>query len=483
MSVPGSESTGGTAAGQAIGGQPIGAQRGGLPAGAVSGDVTQTMRRVTARIVPFLLLCYFVAFLDRVNVSFAALQMNRDLGLTPAVYGFGAGLFFVTYCFFEVPSNLLLYRFGATRWLARIMFTWGLFATGMAFIVGPTSFYAMRLLLGAAEAGFFPGVLFFLTLWFPAAYRGRIIGLFMTGVAISGLIGSPLSGLVLSLDRVAGLHGWQWLFILEGAPAILLAPACLWYLHDGPAHAHWLSAPEREQLTATLAAEHRRNDATRQHSVALALVNPRVLFLAATYFTNVCMINGILFFLPLIIKGFGLSNVQTGVVAAIPSAFGLIAVIWWGRRSDARRERYGHAAFANFLAGAALLLSVLFTDPVTRIVMVTVAFSATLAFTAPFWTIPPSFLSGAASAGGYAAISSLGVLGGFVAPTIIGYLGGVTGDFRSGLGGVAILAMAMSVAFYLVGRRQGNQSRDQSPDQSLDQSVRLVDRTNAPMVR
>jgi ACS family tartrate transporter-like MFS transporter len=413
-----------------------------------------TMRRVTARIVPFLLACYFISFLDRVNVSFAALQMNKDLGLTPAVYGFGAGLFFLTYCVFEIPSNLLLYRFGASRWIARIMLTWGLCAAGMAFITGPTSFYAMRLLLGAAEAGFFPGVLFFLTLWFPSAYRGRVMGFFMAGVAISGLIGAPLSGLLLSLDGFAGLRGWQWLFILEGVPAILLAPACLIYLQDKPADARWLAAPERDWLTATLDGEQRAREAKQKHSVIQALISPRVLLLAAMYFSNVCLLNGILFFLPLILKGFGLSNIQTGFVAAIPSAVALVAVIWWGRRSDARRERYGHAAFANVLAGVALLASVLVGDPTTRVVLITIAFASTLAFTAPFWTIPSSFLSGAASAGGFAVISSLGVLGGFVAPSIIGYLGSVTGDFHAGLGGVGALAIVMGVAFYLVGRKQ-----------------------------
>ena len=206
---------------------------------AVSPDI---MRRVTMRLMPFLLLCYFVSFLDRGNVSFAALQMNKDLGLSGAQYGFGAGLFFLTYCLFEVPSNLILFRLGATRWIARIMLTWGLCAAGMALIVGPMSFYALRLLLGAAEAGFFPGVLFFLTLWFPARYRGRILGLFMGGVAISGAIGAPISAYLLSFDGWLGLRGWQWLFLIEGAPAILLAPLCLGYLQDGPEHAGLVGA-------------------------------------------------------------------------------------------------------------------------------------------------------------------------------------------------------------------------------------------------
>jgi MFS family permease len=421
---------------------------------AKNGLSPEMMRRITLRIIPFILGCYLISFLDRVNVAFAALQMNRDLGFTKDIYGFGAGLFFLTYCVFEVPSNLALYKFGARRWIARIMLFWGIVAAGMAFVTGPMSFYVMRLLLGAAEAGFFPGVLFFLTLWFPASYRARIVSYFLAGVALSGLIGAPLSGLLLSLDGTAGLHGWQWLFIIEGAPAIVLAPICLFYLQDGPANAKWLSPAERESLSSVLDAERRQREGKMKYSILQALTNPQVLFLALMYFSNVCLLNGILFFLPQILKGFGMSNVQTGFVAAIPSLFALIAVIWWGRRSDARRERFGHAAFANFVGGAALLASVLVVDPTTRIVLVTIAFAGTLAFTAPFWPIPASFLSGSAAAGGIAAISSLGVLGGFFAPSIIGYLGNLTGDFNAGLGAFGILAIVMAIAFYLYGRRK-----------------------------
>jgi len=413
----------------------------------------ETMRRVAVRLMPFLLVCYFISFLDRINVAFAALQMNKAVGLTTAQYGFGAGLFFLTYCLFEVPSNLMLVRVGATRWIARIMLVWGLCAAGMAFVVGPRSFYTMRLLLGAAEAGFFPGILFFLTLWFPTAYRGRVVSVFMAGVAISGLLGAPISGLLLSLHGFMGLQGWQWLFIIEGVPAILLAPLCFYYLQDGPAQAQWLAPSEREKLTDILNAERREREQQRSYSVFQALTNPRVLFLAAVYFSNVCLLNSVLFFLPLILKGFGLSNIQNGFVAAIPSLVALVAVIWWGRRSDRRMERSGHAAFANLLAGAALLAAALLIDPTARIVAVTIAFAATLAFTPPFWSIPAAFLSGTASAGGIAAISSLGVIGGFVAPSVIGYLRDLTGDFRYGLGAFGLLAIVLAIALYFSGYR------------------------------
>jgi len=420
-----------------------------------AGDVSpEALRRVAWRVMPFLLMCYFISFLDRGNVSFAALQMNKDLGLSASQYGFGAGLFFLTYCLFEAPSNLVLFHYGAKRWIARIMLTWGLCAAGMAFVIGPYSFYAVRLSLGAAEAGFFPGVLFFLTLWFPASYRGRVLGIFMAGVAISGAIGSPISGYLLSFDGLLGLRGWQWLFLIEGVPAILLAPLCLYFLQDGPAQADWLPAADRAALARTLEAERAQLEKRAKYSFGQALRNPRVLFLAFTYFADVCLLNGILFFMPMILKGFGMSNLQTGLVAAIPSVAGLVTVILWGRHSDRTGERIVHVALPLAIGGAALLAAAVLVDPTLRIIALTIAFAGTLAFTPPFWTVPASFLSGAASAGGYAAISSLGVVGGFVAPAIIGYLRDVTGDFRSGLAVFGALAIIVAVIFYFVGRGQ-----------------------------
>ena len=407
------------------------------------------IRRMTLRILPLLMLCYFVSYLDRVNLSFAALQMNRALGLSSSAYGFGAGLFFLTYCVCEIPSNLLLYRFGATRWIARIMFTLGICAAGMAFVEGKTSFYCMRLALGMAEAGFYPGILFFLTVWFPAAYRARILGYFIAAIPMSGIIGAPLSGQILGLNGFLGLQGWQWLFLLEAAPAFVLAPLVVAYLQDTPAKAHWLPDAERSWLLERLDSERTAVERKRVFTVLQCLTNPRVLFLAAIYFSNVCLLNSITFFLPQIVKSFGLSNGQTGVVVAVPSVLALFALTYWGRRSDRRKERYGHAALANFLGGAALLLSVLLHDPTARIAAVGVAFACTLAFTAPFWSIPGTFLTGGAAAGGIGTISALGVLGGFLSPWFIGFIKDRTGDFRIGLGAIAEIAMCFAIALYL----------------------------------
>jgi MFS family permease len=418
-----------------------------------AGDLA-IVRRVAFRFIPFLMACYVVAWLNRVNLSFAALQMNKDLGLTETAYGLGAGLFFVTYCLCEIPSNLLLHRFGASRWIARIMLTWGVLAVATAFIRGPLSFYILRLLLGAAEAGFYPGVLYFFTLWFPAAYRARIIGLFLASIPITGIIGAPLSGWLLTLDGMNGLRGWQWLYIIEGLPAIVLAPLVILLIQDTPAKARWLPDADRARLESVLSLEKRRVDSRRAFTVAQALADPWVLFLAVTYFSNVCMLNGITFFLPQIVKGFGFSNLQTGFLVAIPSVLAFFVLIWWGRRSDARKERYGHAAMANMAGGVALLAAMLLHDPAARIAAISVSYACTLAFTAPFWAIPGSFLTGASAAGGIATISGLGVLGGVVTPWAIGHIHDLTGDFRVGLGLDACLGMAVTVAFYLLGRRR-----------------------------
>ncbi len=409
----------------------------------------QAVRRAAWRLIPVLVACYFVSYLDRVNLSFAALQMNKALNLTNAAYGLGVGLFFLTYCLCEIPSNLLLYRFGATRWIVRIMVSLGVCAGAMAFVEGKTGFYVVRMLLGAAEAGFYPGVLFLLSLWFPALYRARMLGIFIAAIPVSGIIGAPLSGLLLSLNGHAGLAGWQWLYLVEAAPAILLAPVVAWRLQDGPEQALWMPERERTWLIGQLGRERAAATGKRQISGVQSLTNGRVLFLAAIYFSNVCLLNGITFFLPQIVKGFGLTDTQTGLVAALPSLLALAAMIVWARHSDSRQERYGHAALANLLGGAALLASVMLADPVLRVAALAVAFAGTLAFTTPFWSIPSTFLAGAGAAGGIATISALGVTGGLAAPWFIGTIKDSTGNFRIGLGVIGILAMLFAVALFL----------------------------------
>ena len=394
---------------------------------------SRTVRRVTMRLVPFLVLCYFVAYLDRVNVGFAALTMSKNLHLSQTAFGFGAGIFFIAYFIFEVPSNLFLERFGARKWIARIMLSWGILSGCMAFITGEYSFYTVRVLLGFAEAGFFPGIIFFLTLWFPAAERARIIGLFMAAIPLSSVIGSPVSGMLLGLEGWMGLHGWQWLYILEAAPAIVLSGVVYFYLTDKPADATWLDPAERAWLMDRLARERQQREAQRQYSVWQAVLNPRVLAVAFVYFGAVACNYGLSFFLPTIVKGFGLTNVQTGFVTAIPYIVGTVGMVWYGRRSDARKERKGHAAVALFIAAAGIAVSTMLPDPTLKMIALTVAGFGIFACLPVIWTLPTAYLSGAAAAGGIAVVNSVGNLSGFFGPFAMGYIKDATGSFNGGL--------------------------------------------------
>jgi len=420
-------------------------------AGPVPDIERRTMRRVTRRLIPLLVLGYLLAYLDRVNLSFAALTMNQQLQLTATHYGFAAGLFFVTYCLLEVPSNLALHRFGARRWLSRIMFTWGVVAVGTAFVAGPKTFYLARLLLGAAEAGFYPGIIFYVALWFPVAYRARMIGYFLCAIPLGGIIGSPVSGYILGFDGL-GLAGWQWVFIIEGIPSVLLAPVLWFLLRDRPAEAAWLPADERDWLTARLAREKPPLEPARDRSVLKSLADRRVVLLALLYFSNVSLVTGITFFLPQIVKSFGLGLHEVGYVAAIPSLVALVGIVWWGRRSDAKKERYGHTAAANALAGLSLFAAMAWHDPVFRIAAISVALAATIAATVPFWAIPGTILSGAAAAGGIGAISALGIAAGFLGPYFVGAMKDWTGNFAAGFEVLAAFAVVMALVFYVAGR-------------------------------
>jgi MFS transporter, ACS family, tartrate transporter len=409
----------------------------------------RTIAKVSARLVPFLIVCYFVAYLDRVNVSFAALTMNKDLGLSASAFGFGAGIFFLAYFLFEVPSNLFLERVGARKWIARIMFTWGVLSGGMAFIGGETGFYVVRVLLGIAEAGFFPGIIFYLTLWFPAVYRARIVGYFMAAIPLSTVIGAPVSGLLLALDGSLGLKGWQWLFVLEAAPALILSVVVFFYLTDRPADATWLAPDERAWLVARLEDERLRRETVRRYSVREALLNPKVLALSLVYFGAVATNYGLSFFLPQIVKAFGISNLQAGLVAALPYVVGLVSIVFWGRRSDRKLERRFHLAFPLFVASAGIAISTALDDPTMKMAALSVAGFGIFGCLPVFWTFPAAFLSGAAAAGGIALINSIGNLAGFAGPYAMGSIKDMTGSYTGGLlslSAVGLIAMAIVLA-------------------------------------
>jgi MFS family permease len=407
--------------------------------------LARASRKVVRRLIPFLMLCYFVAYLDRVNVGFAALTMNAALGLTAEMYGFGAGIFFAGYFLFEVPSNLLLERFGARVWIARIMVTWGLLATGMAFVSGAASFYAMRFLLGVAEAGFFPGVILYLTYWFGAEERARWIGMFMTAIPLSSVIGGPVSGWILDqMNGAYGLAGWQWLFLIEGLPSIAIGFACLVYLDDGPAQASWLDADECAALLGRLAAERQQREAVHTFTLREALTNWRVLALSLVYFGIVSGNYGLGVWLPSIVadvaRSAGLDaatgiriNTLTGVLVAVPYAFAVVAMILWTRRSDRTGERVWHVAGPSLLGGVSLAASAQLTDPWLASLALTLAAVCTYAALPTFWTLPTAFLTGSAAAAGIALVNSIGNLGGFVGPYLLGWLQATTGSPSAGL--------------------------------------------------
>ncbi len=421
---------------------------------------TLTIKTVTTRLVPFLILCYFVAYLDRVNVGFAALTMNKDLGLSQSAYAFGAGIFFLSYFIFEVPSNLFLERFGARKWIARIMVSWGILSGCTALVQGEYSFYLVRFLLGIAEAGFFPGIIFYLTLWFPAQYRARIIGMFMAAIPLSSVLGAPVSGYLLGLDGYYGLHGWQWLFIIEAIPAVLLAGVVLFYLTDRPADATWLPDNQRTWLANRLTAEQRQREQAQHFSVAQALTNPRVLLLALVYFGAVAGNYGIGFFLPQIVKAFGLTNVETGFVTAIPYIVGSISIVYWGRHSDRTGERRLHAAFALFVAAAGIAASTFLPDPTLKMIALSVAAAGVFGALPVFWTLPTAFLSGASAAGGIAIVNAIGNLSGFAGPYLMGYLKDQTGSYTAGL---LCLAAFNVIAMLIVLSLSHNSALEQAP--------------------
>lgn len=392
------------------------------------------LARVTRRLIPFLFLLYILNFLDRVNVGFAALEMNRDLGFGPAVYGFGAGVFFLGYCLFEVPSNLVLYRTGARLWIARIMVTWGLAASAMMLVHAPWSFYLLRFLLGVAEAGFFPGIIFYLTSWYPARERARAYAWFLAAIPVCGVIGGPISGALLGLDGRLGLAGWQWLFLLEGLPSVLVGFAVLWLLPNRPREARWLAPAEQAWLEAELAAERAAHPTHHGASLRQALGHPMVWWLGLSYFLLVVALYGFALWLPQLVKASGeFSNFEVGVITAIPYAVAAVGMVLVGRSSDRTGERHLHLVLPA-LAGALGFVATTRTGS-TGLLVAALALTAfgVLGWLGPFWALPTAFLREQAAAGGIALINSMGAVGGFVGPYLVGGIKERTGEFGPGL--------------------------------------------------
>lgn len=414
----------------------------------------RTLRRITWRIVPFIMLLYFVAYIDRVNIGFAALTMKGDLGFTASILGFGAGIFFWGYFLFEVPSNIILHKVGARLWIARVMVTWGIISACMAFVEGPTSFYVVRFLLGAAEAGFFPGIILYISYWFPARHRAGVTAFFMAAAPISTALGSPLSAALLEMDGLMGLRGWQWMFILEALPALLLGVVVFFYMTDKPEQATWLKADERAWLVKEMKAEALAKSADSQHGGLAGLLNPRVLALALIYFGTSAGLYTLGIWAPQIIKQLGVSSMTVGLLNAIPPTVSVVAMVLWSRHSDRTGERTWHVVLACLAAAIGLAVASGANGMVGLIAALTLVNIGISCAKPPLWSMPTMFLSGAAAATGIATINSIGNLGGFVGPAMIGWIKDRTGSFEGGLYFVAGLLVLSAVLTLVLSRSQ-----------------------------
>lgn len=422
------------------------------------------MGKVRWRLIPFLFLLYIVAYLDRVNVGFAAIDMSADLGFSARVFGLGSGIFFLSYTLLEVPSNLILARVGVRVWIARIMFTWGIFSTAMLFVNGATAFYVLRFLLGAAEAGFFPGIIFYLTHWFPARERAGAVGIFMTATALAGVIGAPVSSALLQLDGVWGLHGWQWLFLIEGLPAIILAPVVLMWMTERPADARWLQPEEREWLAREMAAEHAHTEHAHV-TLRSALLSPKLWLVSLPYFFVVIAFYGISFWLPQILQArSGLGSATVVLLSAIPYVAATIGLVVFGLSSDRTGERRWHVAIPCLIGAAGFVLTVLMPQTLgVSLAMLSIAAFGIWGFLGPFWTLPTAFLRGSAAAGGIALVNSVGNVGGFVGPILVADIRDRTGNFQAGLLALAGFLVLAAVIVLSLQLRPGKDLRPSAP--------------------
>lgn len=412
----------------------------------------KVFEKIGWRLMPVLIISYILNYLDRTNISFAQLDMNPALGLTPEQYGYGAGLFFfLGYCFLEMPSNMVLYKVGARRWISRIMISWGIMSAAMSLAVGPYSFYLLRFLLGAAEAGFFPGIAFYLSTWFPSEYRTRIIAWFMVAIPLSTVIGAPLSTVLLALDGWGGLAGWQWLFILEGLPVVALGVALLWLLPDRPEEAAWLSQEERLIVNRRLESERKPKEVRH---LSAALKDVRVWMLAGVQFSFLVGSYGATMFLPAIFNDEALTKLQIGFLTSGVYACAVVAMVLWARHVDRGGRKITHLMLSCLLAavgfvGAGFTLGNLWMSAF----FFTVAVVGINGARAIFWTIPPRFLSGLAAAGGLAFINSIGTMGGQVGPAVMGKLRDDTGTYTAGTLTLAGFLLAATTLAWLLSRR------------------------------
>jgi ACS family tartrate transporter-like MFS transporter len=406
----------------------------------------RTIKKVGLRLIPLMLVCYLVNYLDRINVGFAALHMNEDVGITATVFGWGAGLFFISYFLCEVPSNMALHRVGARRWIARIMITWGIVSTCFAFVQGPVSFMALRFLLGIAEAGFFPGMVLYISYWFPQEYRGRLTALFMTAIPLSALIGAPLSGFLLETASFWSIASWKWMFIIEGVPAIILGVVVLVYLTDRPSEAKWLTPEEKDWLVSKLSVE---KTGGHLSSFKDAFKSLNVMLMGVIHLGFAVGSYGIAIWLPQILKGHGLSSFHIGLMSMIPYGLAIVGMIAWGALSDKSPNRSLHVAASCMLGAIGLLIAAAVPTLFGAMVGISISTLGVIAARPIFWTLPGSFLTGSAAAAGIAFINAFGNLGGFIGPYVIGLIKDQTGSFTLGIVATS-LPLALSVVAALV---------------------------------
>ena len=420
----------------------------------------KTILKVSWRLLPLIVVAYLVAYIDRTNIAVASLTMNKDLGFSATLYGIGAGIFFLGYALFEVPSNMVLEKVGARLWIARIMITWGIVSGLMATVVGPWSFLSLRFLLGVAEAGFFPGMILYFTYWYPAEYRGRVISTLFIAVPVANAVASVVSGAILEMDGILGLRGWQWVFIIEAIPAIVLAFVVLWQMTDRPAVAKWLDADEKEWLEGELAAERRKVEASGKLSVVQVLTDPRVLAISAIYFFSATANYGITFFLPQIVKNLGATNFMTGLLTAIPYTVGIVGLLAFGYFSDRFRERRRHLIAAATVGGVGFLLAAWLGNSYWALAGMCIATIGTYGSRPTMWPMPSQFLTGASAAVGIALINSIGNLGGYVGPFVVGWIRDSTKSFEMAVYFLAACAFMSGLVAYLARRATG--ARDQT---------------------